>query len=287
MTLSVFPTALDGDSQLATDTTEIESLHDAGHTAMHNTLADAVRKIETAFGVTSLVSWSNTDPADNSTEWAVKGTIMARFSRLASYLATQLATKLTATELVGMIFPYAGSTAPTNYLICNGQSVLRADYLTLYNIIGTTYGVGSDPGGATTFRVPDLLGRVPAGYDAAKAPFNTLGKQNDYSTFEHMLTTSELATHSHAIPHGHTAWTDAQGVHSHAFKSNSASNPPGSGGWTHWTSGAADSSTTSAGSHAHNVGVADFGGSSSTSGTGVAHNNLQPYTALNFIIRAK
>ena len=61
----------------------------------------------------------------------------------------------------GMIVPYAGASAPTGWLLCNGQSVLRADYPALFAAIGTTYGTAD----GTHFTLPDMRGRVPAGKD--------------------------------------------------------------------------------------------------------------------------
>jgi microcystin-dependent protein len=63
---------------------------------------------------------------------------------------------------VGSYFPYAGTTAPSGYLLCYGQAIDRDDYAALFGVIGTIYGVGD---GSTTFNVPDLRGRVVAGQD--------------------------------------------------------------------------------------------------------------------------
>jgi hypothetical protein len=57
----------------------------------------------------------------------------------------------------GVILPFAGSTIPSNTLLCNGQAVLRADYELLFNTIGTSWGVGN---GTSTFNVPDLRDRA-------------------------------------------------------------------------------------------------------------------------------
>lgn len=62
---------------------------------------------------------------------------------------------------VGVILPYAGSAAPTGYLLCFGQSLLRASYPDLFTAIGTTYGSAD----GTHFNVPDLRGRIPGGKD--------------------------------------------------------------------------------------------------------------------------
>ncbi len=60
----------------------------------------------------------------------------------------------------GMISLYAGSSAPTGFLLCDGSAVSRSTYSALFAIISTTFGVGD---GSTTFNVPDLRGSVPIG----------------------------------------------------------------------------------------------------------------------------
>jgi microcystin-dependent protein len=61
----------------------------------------------------------------------------------------------------GIVVPYAGGTAPTGWLLCYGQSLLRASYARLFTAIGTAYGAAD----GDHFNVPDLRGRVPAGKD--------------------------------------------------------------------------------------------------------------------------
>ena len=63
---------------------------------------------------------------------------------------------------VGAIMPYAGTTAPTGYLLCDGSEVAQAQYNELFVTIGTTYGSGANP---NTFKLPDLRGRFPLGKD--------------------------------------------------------------------------------------------------------------------------
>ena len=74
---------------------------------------------------------------------------------------------------VGTINIYAGSTAPTGYLICNGAAVSRTTYSNLFDVIGTTYGSGD---GSTTFNVPNLKGKIPVGLDTNDTNFDTLGE---------------------------------------------------------------------------------------------------------------
>lgn len=64
--------------------------------------------------------------------------------------------------MTGTVLPFAGSAAPSGWLLCYGQAVSRATYANLFAAIGTAFGVGD---GSTTFNVPDLRGRVPAGLD--------------------------------------------------------------------------------------------------------------------------
>lgn len=61
----------------------------------------------------------------------------------------------------GLVAPYAGTVAPTGWLFCFGQSVLRADYPSLFSAIGTTYGTVD----GSHFTMPDIRGRVIAGQD--------------------------------------------------------------------------------------------------------------------------
>ena len=60
----------------------------------------------------------------------------------------------------GSVIPFAGSSAPTGFLLCAGQSLVVADYQDLHDVIGYTYG-----GSGTSFNLPDLQGRVVAGKD--------------------------------------------------------------------------------------------------------------------------
>lgn len=62
----------------------------------------------------------------------------------------------------GIIFDYAGSTAPTGFLFCDGSAVSRTTYARLFGVIGTAFGTGD---GTSTFNLPDLRGRVAAGRD--------------------------------------------------------------------------------------------------------------------------
>ncbi|MCH2218340.1 MAG: tail fiber protein, partial [Flavobacteriales bacterium] len=60
---------------------------------------------------------------------------------------------------IGQIMMFAGTFAPVNWALCNGQILPISEYTALFSILGTTYGGN----GRTTFALPDLRGRVPMG----------------------------------------------------------------------------------------------------------------------------
>jgi microcystin-dependent protein len=66
---------------------------------------------------------------------------------------------------LGTIFPYAGSTAPYGYLLCDGSEVEIAKFKDLFNLISTTYNGATALRGAGTFRLPDMRGRFALGKD--------------------------------------------------------------------------------------------------------------------------
>ena len=88
---------------------------------------------------------------------------------------------------IGTIFQYPGTTAPTNYMICDGSTISRTTYADLFAVIGTTYGAGD---GSTTFNIPDLKGKVVVGLDSNDTDFDTLGETGGEKT--HKLGISEL-----------------------------------------------------------------------------------------------
>ncbi len=94
----------------------------------------------------------------------------------------------------GSILPYAGSSAPTGYLLCDGSAQDRqvnSVNTELFTVLGTTYGVGD---GSTTFNLPDLRGRVIAGLDnmGGTAAGNLTGLTNLGGT-----TGSATGSHNH------------------------------------------------------------------------------------------
>jgi microcystin-dependent protein len=66
---------------------------------------------------------------------------------------------------IATILPFAGTTVPTGYLLCDGSEVLISTYSLLYSAIGYTYKAAGNLKGLGTFALPDLRGRFPLGAD--------------------------------------------------------------------------------------------------------------------------
>lgn len=65
---------------------------------------------------------------------------------------------------IGAILNWSTATAPTGWILCEGQQVSRLTYKGLFDVIGTTFGAGD---GSTTFNVPDFRGRFALSKAAA------------------------------------------------------------------------------------------------------------------------
>ena len=56
----------------------------------------------------------------------------------------------------GVMYDYAGTAAPSGFMMCDGAAISRVTYAGLFAALGTSYGVGD---GSTTFNIPDFRGR--------------------------------------------------------------------------------------------------------------------------------
>jgi microcystin-dependent protein len=114
-------------------------------------------------------------------------------AKIPSQLAvkTYVDTVAATTYLVptGAIIPYGGSSAPTNWLLCDGTAVSRSTYATLFGVIGTAYGAGN---GSTTFNLPDFRGRTTVG--AGTGTVTASGVDADVSTGDDTLTVTSNNT---------------------------------------------------------------------------------------------
>ncbi|WP_157384513.1 tail fiber protein [Nitratireductor soli] len=185
--------------------------------------------------------------------------------------------------------PYSGASAPTGWLLCYGQAVSRTTYADLFTAIGTVYGTGD---GSTTFNLPDMRGRVPAGQDdmggssANRLTDQTNGVDGDVlgaagGAETQALSVAQLPVHNHGGASG------ADGAHAHTLSfiglSGETELPLSSGGEsfgsTIRTGGTPRSGTLSVdatSTHTHSI---------ASQGSGQAHNNVQPTLIVNYIIK--
>lgn len=132
----------------------------------------------------------------------------------------------------GSVVDFAGSTAPSGWLICDGSSYSTSTYANLFAAIGYAYG-----GTGSSFNVPDSRGRVSAGYDSGNASgrltastsqgvsASTVG--NTGGEQAHTQAVSELVSHNHSITdptHDHTVSNVNQGGGSGGPGGSGASN---------------------------------------------------------------
>lgn len=159
---------------------------------------------------------------------------------------------------VGAVVAYGSSNAPKGWLNCAGQAVSREEYADLFSVIGTTYGSGN---GSTTFNTPNLSGRVVVGQGSGSGLTpRSMGSTGGAET--HTLTTGEIPSHSHTsnATGGTLGLITADG-------NNTAG-------------GGLDTSAVEP-----NLYAAPAALSIDNVGDGGAHNNMQPFAVLNYIIK--
>nr|DAT05125.1 MAG TPA: Baseplate wedge protein [Caudoviricetes sp.] len=209
--------------------------------------------LKTGDGKDVTVAFSPSSAADFSAP--VSGSklsaVMVMLSKWRNYISRALVP-------TGTVLAFAGSSAPSGFLLCDGRAVSRTTYTSLFSVIGTTYGSGD---GSTTFNLPDMRGRVAVGSDA------NLGAKAGAKT--HALTNAELPVLSGAIVmHSSNVGTNIQTVNG-VFKPAITNNGKYRGG----------------GELVSDVGTSSVGHFSLNIGGGQAISLIQPSLYLNYLIK--
>ena len=126
----------------------------------------------------------------------------------------------------GTIVDYAGSSAPSGWLLCDGSTVNRSTYAALFSAIGTTFGSGD---GSTTFVLPDLRGRATFGKDDMGG--STAGRVTDAVSGIAGTTLGDAGGHQAVGAHTHGV-TDPG--HTHSLTMATVVNFSGSPLFTYW-----------------------------------------------------
>jgi microcystin-dependent protein len=163
---------------------------------------------------------------------------------------------------IGTIIYFAGTFAPRNWALCNGQLLQIASNTALFSIIGTTY--GGD--GRVTFALPDLRGRASIGAGTGPGlPTYRLGQSGGTET--NIMSIQTMPSHNHT----------ASGV---VKAKNGAGDETNPGGGYFATAGSdlyAEESNTDMAADSVSVTVGN-------TGSGTPINNMQPYLVVNHII---
>ena len=184
-------------------------------------------------------------------------------------------------KYIGEVFDFAGTAAPALSLLCYGQAISRTTYAALFAVISTTYGTGD---GSTTFNVPDLRGRVVAGQDDMGGssanrltnPASTVGGIDGDVLGGTGGAETHVITEAQLDPHTHTAGVTDPG-HVHAVAGSIPTivmNDEADIDVVRATGGNTSSATTG-------ISVTN-----QDTGSGAAHNNVQPTLILNKCIFA-
>ena len=111
---------------------------------------------------------------------------------------------------VGSMVDYAGATAPTGWILCDGRLLNKTQYPALFAVIGTLYNTGGEH--VDLFRVPDLRGRSTLSPDSSSltGSANTVTSASLAARLgvnNKTLSTAEMPKHYHNMS-GAISWTD-------------------------------------------------------------------------------
>lgn len=193
---------------------------------------------------------------------------------------------------IGGMMDWPTAQAPTGWLICAGQDLSRLDYAALFALIGVTYGSAN----SSTFRLPDLRGRVSVGLDVNSGGFASRMTLVDSKVIGAAGGVQSVAlTEAQIAAHDHPGTIDPAGEHFHLVSNTgnssgslSASNTMNrrldtGGSFSYDLSGSSAAASvgksSTAANHTHPLSIGNAGG-------GEAHPNVQPTIIINKIIKA-
>jgi microcystin-dependent protein len=166
--------------------------------------------------------------------------------------------------VLGQIMPFAGAVIPRGWALCNGALLGIQQNAALFSLLGTYYGGN----GTTTFALPDLRGRAILGSSGGGGsyPVGMVSGTNSVT-----LNVQQLPSHNHLIQVSATAGAGRGNVPptNNVFGTNAL--PPGSPVMIFAVPGAGDTPLA-------------IGTNLVNEGRGQAHNNLQPYLVISYLI---
>lgn len=185
--------------------------------------------------------------------------------------ATDVATRADVASTgvpVGSLLAFAGATAPTGYLLCDGRVISRTTYAALFAVIGTSYGPGD---GSTTFKVPDTRGNAIVGQDNMGG--TAAGRLNGANAVGTQLGAQSVTLTENQIP-AHTHDVNDPG-HQHGYISYQSVGGSGLQSGT----GSPETAPRTTAFSGTGITIQSTGGSQ-------PHTNVQPSLVANYIIKA-
>jgi len=199
------------------------------------------------------------------------------------HAAKEIADLVTTAPIIpiGVVNPFAGGSAPSGWLLCDGAEVSQLTYPTLYALILATWGSAA----SGQFKLPDLRGRVITGADGGAGRLttaNALG--NDGGAEGVTLSEAQMPSHRHIntaslTGSATTTLSHASQLYANYVIGNTLTTYSGNGGWQR---GFINASSITATTNTSAMGVSM---SNALTGSGNSHSNLQPYAIFNHIIK--
>lgn len=192
---------------------------------------------------------------------------------------------------VGFMRIHPATAMPSaKWIRCDGSSISRITYSTLFSLVGTTYGAGD---GTTTFNIPDLRDKQVTGYSGTKTIGSTAGAAT------HTIASANLPTHTHdtgtlavandSHRHSYTEVSNVGVVNTDTMiESKIYAAAPGADSLNYLSptlvsAGGALTHAISMASNTHNHNLTGVTGNGAFANTAI--DQLDPYVACNFIIK--
>jgi microcystin-dependent protein len=163
---------------------------------------------------------------------------------------------------LGEIRAFGFNFAPHGWMQCNGQTLSVTQYSDLFSIIGTIYGGN----GTTNFMLPNLQGQIPMHWGSGPSVPTTIPGQVQGQT-QVALAANQIPQHTHSI----FAASASAGAVKSAIPTNTSFISEARGSFVYQVPPVTSNSPFSP------KAISPNGGSQ-------AHDNMQPYLALNFCI---
>lgn len=170
-----------------------------------------------------------------------------------------------AEPFLGQVTCYGFNYAPKNWALCQGQILSISQYTALFSLLGTSFGGN----GQSNFGLPNLQGSVPIAYGQGPGrPVYAIGETGGQSSVT--VGANELGPHGHAFNATSNTATATASQNNQFGKPQRGSPKAGFDLGLIYSPGAPDTRLAP--------------GSVGLTGGGGAHNNMQPYLALNYCI---